>query len=192
MRIGFAGAGNMAAAMARGWASAERRPDRMLFCDAGSGRAAALAGELGGEAVDSLVELGRRSEAVVLAVKPRALDTAAAQLEGEARAVLSVLSATPVARLRELFAGAPVLRTMPTVVSEIHRGVICHTPLTPDEIEAGEPMLALLGELGRLIEVPDELMDPASAVMGCTPAYLAVIVQTIAEAGAQAGLEPEL
>jgi pyrroline-5-carboxylate reductase len=164
----------------------------MLFCDAGSGRAAALAGELGGEAVDSLAELGRRSDAVVLAVKPRALAAAAAQLEDEARAVLSVLGATPLGRLRELFAGVPVLRAMPTVVSEIQRGVICHTPLSSEEVEDGEPMLALLGELGRLIEVPDDLMDPATAVMACPPAYLAVIVQTLAEAGAQAGLEPEL
>ena len=35
-------------------------------------------------------------------------------------------------------------------------------------------------------------MDEATAVMGCTPAYLAVIVQNIAEAGAAEGLDPEL
>ena len=50
MRIGFAGAGNMAAAMARGWMQAEHGPEGMLFCDAGSGRAAALAELTGGEA----------------------------------------------------------------------------------------------------------------------------------------------
>ena len=41
--VGFAGAGNMAAAMARGWARPSDGPEPMLFCDAGSGRAAALA-----------------------------------------------------------------------------------------------------------------------------------------------------
>ena len=53
MKIGFAGAGNMAAAMARGWAGAEHGPAAMFFADAGSGRAAALAEETGGEAVDT-------------------------------------------------------------------------------------------------------------------------------------------
>ena len=58
MVIGFLGAGNMAAAMARGWAGADDRgPSRMIFTDAGSGRAAALAEEVGGEAV-----VGTRSE----------------------------------------------------------------------------------------------------------------------------------
>ena len=37
MRIGFAGAGNMATALARGWAGAEDGPEAMLFCDAGLG-----------------------------------------------------------------------------------------------------------------------------------------------------------
>ena len=34
-------------------------------------------------------------------------------------------------------------------------------------------------------------MDAATAVMGCTPAYLAIVVQNLAEAGAEAGLDPE-
>jgi len=33
MRIGFVGAGNMAGAMARGWAGADRSPEAMLFYD---------------------------------------------------------------------------------------------------------------------------------------------------------------
>ncbi len=45
MIVGFAGSGNMAAAMARGWAG---EVDAMLFTDSGSGRAAVLAAEVGG------------------------------------------------------------------------------------------------------------------------------------------------
>jgi pyrroline-5-carboxylate reductase len=192
MRIGFAGAGNMAAALARGWASAEHGPEAMLFADAGSGRAAELAAETAGEAVDSLAELGRASDAVLLAMKPAGLDRAAELLEGEARAVASVLGATPLTRLRELFPGVPVVRTMPTVTVEIQRGVICHAPLDRSDGETGATLLNLFGELAHLVEVPDELMDPATAVMGCPPAYLAVVVQAIAEAGADEGLEPQL
>lgn len=192
MRIGFAGAGNMAAALARGWASAEHAPEAMLFCDAGSGRAAALAGQTGGEAVDSLVELARGSDAVILAIKPAALERAAEMLGDEAKAIASVLGATPVARLRELFPGVPVVRTMPTVAVEIQRGVICHAPLEPGDGETGARLLSLFGELAHMVEVPDELIDPATAIMGCTPAYLAVVVQTLAEAGADEKLDPQL
>lgn len=191
MRIGFAGAGNMATALARGWMQAEHGPEGMLFCDAGSGRAAALAELTGGEAPDSLAELALRSDAVVLAVKPLALERTAELLEGEAKAVASVLAGTPVSQLREAFPGIPVIRTMPTIVAEIGRGVICHTPLEPADGETGARLLNLFGELSHLAEVPDELIDAAMAVMGCTPAYLAVVVQTLAEAGADEGLDPD-
>ena len=42
-----------------------------------------------------------------------------------------------------------------------------------------------------MAEVPDELMDEATAVMGCSPADLAIVVQTVAEAGADEGLVPD-
>src|SRR5919201_402250 len=50
MRIGFAGAGNMAAAMARGWAAGDGGPEEMLFCDLEAERARPLAAEVGGRA----------------------------------------------------------------------------------------------------------------------------------------------
>jgi pyrroline-5-carboxylate reductase len=64
MIIGFVGSGNMAAAMARGWAG---EFEGMLFSDSGSGRAKELAAELGGEAVSN-EEIARRADLVLLAV----------------------------------------------------------------------------------------------------------------------------
>jgi pyrroline-5-carboxylate reductase len=191
MKLGFAGAGKIATALARGWADAEHAPELMLFSDAGSGRAVELAERTGGEAVDSLAELAERSDAVLLAVKPSSLETAATQLGGRGDAIASVLAATPVERLRELFPDVPVIRVMPTIATEVQRGVICHAPLGPSDGEVGARLLNLFGELSHLVEVPDELMDAATAVMACPPAYLAVVIQNIAEAGAAAGLDPE-
>jgi pyrroline-5-carboxylate reductase len=191
MRLGFAGAGNVATALGRGWADAEHGPEAMFFCDAGSGRAAELAARTGGEAVDSLAELAELSDAILLAVKPASLETAATQLGGQGDAIASVLAGTPVARLREIFPGVPVVRTMPTITAEVQRGVICHAPLEPADGEAGARLLNLFGELSHLVEVPDELMDAAMAVMACPPAYLAVVVQNIAEAGAASGLDAD-
>jgi len=191
MIIGFAGAGNMASAIAQGWAASEDGPERMLFCDAGSGRAAELASRVGGEALDSLAELALRSDAVVLAMKPGGLETVAELLGGESKAIVSVLGATSVARLRELFPGVPVVRIMPTVAVEVGTGVICHAPIEPEDGATGSHLLELIDELGHLVEVPDRLMDAATAVMGCTPAYLAVVVQNLAEEGAAEGLDEE-
>jgi pyrroline-5-carboxylate reductase len=180
----------MAAAMARGWGAGEGGPETMLFSDAGSGRAAALAEELGGEARANLAELGRGSDMVVLAVKPAALEHAAEALEGTAPAVLSVLGATPLARLREAFPDVPLIRAMPNIAVEVRRGLICHT--RPESDELSREMLALLGLLGRTVELDERLLDPATAVMGCSPAYFALIAEVLAEAGAREGLDDEL
>ena len=74
MVVGFAGSGNMGAALARGWSRASLRPTAMLFTDSGSGRARQLAAEVGGESLESIEDMAGRADLVVLAVKPAALE----------------------------------------------------------------------------------------------------------------------
>jgi pyrroline-5-carboxylate reductase len=192
MKIGFAGAGNMAGAMARGWAGAADGPESMLFCDLDAARASALADEVGGETRDTLAELAGASDLVVLAVKPAALDDVSAELRGRARAVVSLLAGVPTETLREAFPDTPVLRLMPNQPVEVRRGVICHPPPAgmPDEI--AERVLALLGELGELVEIDESDVNAAMAVMSCSPAYLAMIAEALSDEGEREGLDPEL
>lgn len=157
----------------------------MLFSDSGSGRAAALAAEVGGEAVSSNIELAGRSDLLVLAVKPAMLDEVAAELAG-AKAVVSLLGATPLERVTTALPGARTCRVMPNVGVEVRRGVLCIAG------EASEEVRGLLGRLGHLVELPDSDFDAATAVMGCAPAYLALAVEALADAGVAAGLDEEL
>lgn len=181
MVVGFCGSGSMAAAMARGWAG---EFEEMLFSDSGSGRARQLAGELGGEAVSNR-ELGERADLVVLAVKPAKLAEAATELTG-AKAVVSLLGATSLQAIADAFPTAEVHRVMPNVAVEVRRGVLClsgpPSPAVREKLEV----------LGHVVELPDEQFDAATAVMGCAPAYLALAVEALADAGARAGLDPDL
>ncbi len=191
MIVGFAGSGNMAAAMARGWAAGDGGPERMLFTDSGSGRAATLADEVGGEPLDSNAELAEQSDLLVLAMKPNALESVAAQAQ-EAPAVLSLLGPTPVAEVAEAFPKSTVLRTVPNVAVELRRGVLCFSAAdgTPDETVA--EVRELLEPLGRVVDLDDDLFDPATALMGCSPAWLALVMEAMAEAGIAEGLDSEL
>ncbi len=182
MIVGFVGAGSMAGAMARGLAG---EVDGMLFTDSGSGRALGLAEEVRGEAMGSNRELGERADVVVLAVKPAMLEEVGAELGG-VKAVVSLLGATPLARVEAAVPGAEVARVMPNVAVEVRRGVLCVAGSVSAEVRG---MLELLGQV---VELPDSEFDAATAVMGCAPAYLALAVEAIADAGAEAGLEPEL
>jgi pyrroline-5-carboxylate reductase len=180
--IGFIGSGSMAAAIARGMAG---EVEGMLFSDSGSGRAAELAAELGGEALSN-EEVARRADAIVLAVKPAALDAVAPALQ-DAAEIVSVLAATPLARLREAFPDALILRTMPNVGVEVRQGVIC---MAGDALSPG--VGAALEYIAHLVEIDEADFDAATAVMGCAPAYLALAVEAIGDAGAADGLDPAL
>jgi pyrroline-5-carboxylate reductase len=182
MIVGFCGAGSMAAAMARGWAGVA---ESMLFTDGGSGRAAELAQELGGEALASNAELADRADLVVLAVKPAKLEEVASDLAA-AEVIVSLLGATSVERLASVFPDTDVIRVMPNVGVEVRKGVLCVAGSESNEVRG---MLELLG---HVVELPDAQFDAATAVMGCAPAYLAVAVEALAEAGAEAGLDADL
>lgn len=181
MIVGFIGSGSMAAAMARGWAG---EFGGMLFSDGGSGRAEALARELGGETASN-AEIAERADLVVLAVKPAKLGEVAPELASATR-VVSILATVPLSRLAAAFPEAEVLRVMPNVGVEVRKGVLCVAG------DASSEVREKLGVLGHVVELPDAQFDEATAVMGCAPAYLALAVEALADAGAAAGLDPEL
>jgi pyrroline-5-carboxylate reductase len=187
MIVGFVGSGSMAAAMARGWAG---EFDGMLFSDSGSGRAAGLAEELNGS-VASNREIAERADLVVLAVKPAKLGEVADELVSAVTSawtanVLSVLGATPLSLVEAALPGADVLRVMPNVGVEVRKGVLCIAG------SASKVVREKLGVLGHLVEIPDSDFDAATAVMGCAPAYLALAIEALADAGREAGLDEEL
>lgn len=189
MRVGFIGAGNMAAAMARGWAAGDGGPERMLFTDSGSGRARDLARGVGGETMGSNRELAEGSDLVVLAVKPASLEAVAAEAQA-APAVLSLLGATPLSAVAGAFPGSAAYRVMPNIAVEVRRGVLCFAAAEAAAPATTAALRELLETLGHLVEIEDRDFDAATAVMGCAPAYLALAVEAIAAAGAADGLDP--
>jgi len=183
----------MAAAMARGWASAgDARPEAMAFADAGSGRAAALAEEVGGEAV-AVGELPSRADILVLAVKRTAIDELASSLGAELPPLISVIAGVSADRLREAFPGAPILRAIPNVAVEVRRGLTVYVPPSPEvSVQAHKRMIGALEQLGAAVPVEESEIDVATAIMSCSPAYLALVEEALADAGAEEGIEAGL
>jgi pyrroline-5-carboxylate reductase len=191
MKVGFVGAGNMATGLARGWAAAGGEPgspEAMLFADADSTRAAQLAGEVGGEAVDGNRALAEASDLVVLAVKPNVLDAVAGELVEARTPVLSILAGTSLETLGRALPGIEVVRVMPNLGAQLRQAILC--VVYPDAIDQAQRdrIAELLGLLGDVIELDEELIDAATAIMGCSPGYLALMAEVLLEAGVKEGL----
>jgi len=190
MILGFVGSGNMAQAMARGWAAADSgAPTRMLFSDTGSGRAASVARETGGSALGSLGELVEASDVVVLAFPPGKIGDVSPELTGSPL-VLSLLGATPLNVLSDHFPDSAVIRLMPNLAVETNDGVVCMSSTAPPETKA--EVVSMLEALGMVVELEDSVMDAATAVMGCSPAYFARIADALAGVGVEEGLDPDV
>ena len=101
------------------------------------------------------------------------------------------MAATPTERLAQAFPGTPILRVMPNQPVEVRRGVICHPPPVdmPEELDGA--LLALLGELGTVVALPEEQIEAAMAVMSCAPAYVALFAGD-SPGGRREGLDPAL
>jgi pyrroline-5-carboxylate reductase len=183
----------MAHAMALGWAGAALGPDSMAFRDVDRERSEALAQEVGGAVAESAEELAEQSDLVVLAVKPAALEEVTRELApADPRAVLSILAATPLDRVREALPGVPAMRVMPNQPVEVRRGVLCYVPPEGVPEELADGVIELLEALGVVIPLEERLMEAAMAVMSCSPAYLALVAELLADAGAREGLDPDL
>jgi pyrroline-5-carboxylate reductase len=180
--IGFIGCGNMARALARGLA------EPVSATDGGSGRAAALVGELGGEAFASNAGLADRVEILVLAHKPAQLEAVAGEVGGRAARVISLLGRTSLDRLQAAYPDAEIVRAMPNTAVEVRQGVTCLAAGGAPEL--GAAARALFERVGLVLELPERLIDVATAVSGVAPAYVALIAEAWIDAAIRHGLPP--
>lgn len=181
MKLGFIGAGNMASALARGIG------EPIFVTDVVPGKAEALVESLGGEVLETPAYVADAADAVVLAHKPGQLDEVADQIRDRAKLVVSILGGTPTARIEAAYPSVPVHRFLPNIPVEIRQGVLIY--VARDE---HPELVELFGRTGRIIRLPkEELVEPAMALMSCGPAFVALVVESLVDAGVLHGLDPD-
>ena len=79
---------------------------------------------------------------------------------------------------------------MPNIAAEVGRGVFCYAPGTRAAEGPEEEILDLFGRAGTVVRLPEPLIEPATAIMGCAPAFFALVVEALVDAGVRHGLSP--
>ena len=135
-------------------------------------------------------------DAVVLAIKPQLAAQAIAPLVPLLTAstlVVSIMAGRTLQFLSGAFAGTGALvRAMPNTPASIGRGI---TVAVARHTDPAQRRLAhrLLCATGAVEWIEDEsFMDAVTAVSGSGPAYVFLLAETLAQAGAAAGLPPAL
>ena len=189
-KIGFIGTGNMGSAIATAVAGQGRE---LLLANRSPAKAQALAQTLGARAVKN-PEAAAESDLLFLGVKPQMmadlLESIAPVLRSrEERVVLVTMAAGLSCEDIRDMAGAPypVIRMMPNTPCAIGKGVVQYCGLGVSGEELDE-FAALLAPAGLIDRVDEKLIDAASAVSGCGPAFAYLFIEALADGAVACGL----
>ena len=192
MRYGFIGCGNMGGAVARAVCRGVG-PENVVLANRTPAKAEALAEALGCRAATNDV-VAQDCDVIFLGVKPQMMADMLAGIapilaKRSGRFVLVTMAAgLSMARVREMAGGAyPIIRIMPNTPVSLGAGMIqyCTSNITAEE-EA--EFLKLMAPAGRLDAVPEGLIDAASCVSGCGPAWVYQFIEALADGGVACGL----
>ena len=194
MKYGFIGCGNMGGAVARAVCKGAGAGD-VLLANRTPAKAQALAEELGC-ACGTNEEVASICDFIFLGVKPQMmadmLDELAPALEARAESrpfVLVTMAAGLSMQQIRMMAGSgyPIIRMMPNTPVALGDGMIqyCSDDVEPDKLNE---WLTAMAPAGRLDAVPESLIDAASAVSGCGPAWAYQFIEALADGGVAAGL----
>jgi pyrroline-5-carboxylate reductase len=134
---------------------------------------------------------------IVIAVKPQVMEDVlpgVVPLGATRPLIVSVAAGKTIASYERHFGkSAAVIRTIPNTPAAVGRGITtmaANRNVTEAQLRLAEQLLSAVGEV---VTVADEsLIDAATAVAGSGPAYVFLLTECLAHAGARVGLPPDL
>jgi pyrroline-5-carboxylate reductase len=191
--IGFLGAGQMATALAGGWAKAG-------LLDVARGRAAdpypaareKFGAATGVPTLDTNRDVAAACDVLVLAVKPQVMPAVLAELRPALEPrhlVVSIAAGVTLKTLADgLGEGTRTVRVMPNtpcLVGESASGYSPGPAATADDVEL---VGALFGAVGKAYRVAEPLLDAVTGLSGSGPAFVYVFIEALADGGVRCGL----
>lgn len=191
-KIGFIGAGNMGGALA-GAVCKSVSPDCVYISDFDAAKAQSLAASLSCHASTN-EEIAETGEIIFLGVKPQVMGSVVSEVAPifagrKDRFVLVTMAAGLECKTIQGYAGAayPIIRVMPNTSAALGKGVLqyCGLDAKSEDFALFEQLMAKAGLVDAL---PESLIDAASAVSGCGPAFCYLFIEALADGGVACGL----
>ena len=192
IKVGFIGAGNMGSALAK--AAVSVSDTKVYLYDKSEDKAKEVAKAIGAE-FSSNEKIAKECDYIFLAVKPNIVPAAAGEIKDalfsrKDYAIVSMAAGVSLASLENAFSGAdaPIIRIMPNTPVSLGRGMTlwCRNEKVTDDLAKG--FEKIMSNSGRLDSIPEKLIDAASAVSGCGPAFVYMFIEALADGGVECGL----
>lgn len=196
-KVAVLGAGKMGGILLQAFLKEKiLRPDQLIATVAHQDRALALSAQWGIEVSTDNLAAVRQSNVILLGVKPfqlaNLIETLRPEL-GPSKLLISFAASVRTSAIEEA-AGIegpnpiPVIRAMPNTPSMLGAGItgIC----SGSNVTAQQLQLAtqLFEAVGRTVTVDEKHMDAVTGLSASGPAFIYIILESLAEAGVKVGL----
>jgi len=188
VRFGIIGFGSMGSALATGLAGV----DTVIVWDPDSERRNVADSMVNVQVATCNRQLVDNAEAVVLAVKPDKVVEVLGEVADRvtpAHTVVSIAAGVTISSIENVLpAGIPVIRAMPNTPCLVRSGAVAVSRGSAATSQHEDIAVELFGTVGRVIRVPEKMMDAVTGLSGSGPAYVGLIIEALIEAGVNAGL----
>lgn len=197
MKIGFIGLGNMNGAILKGIVKSEKfKLQDLLGADIDGKICEERKEELGLSIVENNVELAKKSDIIFLGVKPYLFEEVISEIKEDLKDDAIIVSITPVHDLtwleEKLGFGRKIVWTIPNIPSSIGEGmtgIAVNEHLSEKDIEIMEEVFT---SIGKVEFVSEDIMGALAATSSTTPAFIAMILEGMADGAVLEGIPRKL
>jgi len=193
IRIGFLGAGQMAAALARGWLAAGlTTPATCRASDPVPAARAKFQEQTGCPAGADNREVVSASDVLVLAVKPQSMPALLDEIRNavtDRHLIISIAGGITLKQLADgLLANYRLVRVMPNTPCLLCASAAAFAAGPGAKAEDAALVEKLFNAVGKAFALPESLLDAVTGLSGSGPAYVYVMIEALADGGVRMGL----
>lgn len=197
MKIGFIGAGNMGGAMLRGYAPAAAEKGHEIFVyNRTEATRKALEDEFAAvTACESKTELVKKSDVVILGVKPNMFDEVLPEIAEECsddKIVVSMAAGISMEHIAKYIGSKqPIIRIMPNTPAQVGAAMVSVSRNNNVTDEMFGSVFEVFETIGKAEEVDEDLIHCVIGVSGSSPAYTYMYIDALIQAAVENGMSAE-
>ncbi|RJQ51320.1 MAG: pyrroline-5-carboxylate reductase [Nitrospiraceae bacterium] len=189
MKTGFIGGGNMAEALIKG------AKGKILVSEPREDRRQYLEKTYDVETTLSNMEVANSCDIIILAVKPQNMETVLDEISPavtEGKTVVSIAAGVTLGYLSSRLKTKRLVRVMPNTPALVREGMTVMSLCECFSDDAVSAIREIFMSVGELVVLPEKYMDAVTALSGSGPAFIALFIEAMTEAGTKLGLDEDI
>lgn len=192
-KIGFVGAGNMASTIIDGLINGFKDINNKIYVtDVIREKAEKLHNIHNINLCEGNAELVKRCDVIFLAIKPNIYQSVLEEIKSHTdseKLIISMAAGIKIEDVNRYFEQPmKTIRIMPNVGVTVNEGMIALSSYNNVAREEIDLVIDLLSNIGRVDEIEEYLMDAVTSISGCSPAYIAMFVEALADGSVLQGM----